>query len=107
MAGFSLGASQAARIVPGVGLTRVILPMSRESRGTGASSTAVAFGAGAAGASATVTATASEAVALWVSVAAKVKVMVVLAETSGATKVVDIEVALARVMSRAESCDHR
>ena len=50
--------------------------------------------------------TRSVEVALRSSVAAKVKVMVVL-ETCGAAKVVDIEVALARVMSRVESCVHR
>ena len=49
MAGSSAGASQLASIVPGAALSRVILPMSREPRGSGASSTAVAFLSGAAG----------------------------------------------------------
>ena len=49
----------------------------------------------------------STAVALCWSAAASVKVMVVLAGTLGAVNVVDGAVWLARVMSRAESCDHR
>ena len=49
----------------------------------------------------------SEAVALCWSVAVRVKVMVVLAATSGAANVVDMEVALASWMSRAESWVHR
>ena len=39
--------------------------------------------------------------------AVSVSMSVVLEETSGAVKVIDMEVALSSCMSRAESCDHR
>ena len=54
-----------------------------------------------------VTETVSDVEAPRPSSAVSVKMMVVLEETSGAAKVADMEVALARAMSSAESWVHR
>ena len=84
--------------------------MSLGPRGSGGSSTAVLLTGGVsvpAEAFRMVTVIISEVVALCRSVAVNARMAVVLESTCGAVKVVDGAVWLARVISRAESCDHR
>ena len=102
MTGSSAGASQVARMVPTVELARVILPMSRESRGDGGSSIAIVFWSGG------MMVTFAESAAVRApSRTVSVKVTIVSEFTCGAVNVADGAVRSARVMFREGSWDHR